>query len=94
MSETQEEAVKIHHDLEREKTRKRACSECGKRIKPIFKATPDPLDWIFRECETCHEEFCKECSFEDETTGIVQCYTCYESSLHKRLKSARITSDA
>lgn len=74
-----------HENLEREKARKTKCSECGKRVKPSFKSTPDPLEWFFPECVTCEEVVCDECSFVDEKTGVRQCYTCYEASLHKKV---------
>lgn len=69
---------------EREATRKARCTSCSKRIRPIFKATADPLDWFFLTCDTCLDDFCPKCCEVDSNTGKCLCYTCYESSLHTK----------
>ena len=54
------------------------CSECGKKLEPIFKAGRTQEDWCYRECDTCLEYVCESCSDEDE--GIVICITCIHQS--------------
>ncbi len=72
-----------HEGIAREQARKTKCSDCGKRLKPYFKATVDPLDWFFLECDTCDEAVCEDCSSVDDS-GVCQCHICYESSLHAK----------
>lgn len=66
-----------------EAPRKQKCSVCGKTLKPSMKITKDPEDWIWRECDTCLEPCCPDCS-EDidpppgEYIGSVECTDCYE----------------
>ncbi len=80
-----DESLELHLVAQRKTILKKCCDECGKRIKPTFKATSDPLDWFFLTCDTCMEEFCPKCCDVDDN-GICQCYTCYESTLHQEKK--------
>jgi len=57
--------------------RKQRCEDCGKPAKPIFKATPDPEDWFWLECDTCDGVFCQDCCMVDDS-GVIECFTCYE----------------
>ena len=61
--------------------RKQKCSVCDKALKPIFKCTPDPNDWFWRECDTCLEPCCVDCSECDEKTGLTECCDCYRPNL-------------
>jgi hypothetical protein len=54
------------------------CNDCGKAIKPIFKASKDPEDWFWLECDTCEEPFCKDCCEVDDNSGKVECFLCYQ----------------
>ncbi len=76
-----------HWTIQREESRNKRCADCGKKIpaKDIFKCTPDPLDWMHLSCDTCHEDFCHEC-ITQEDNGKSECFTCYESKLHRNLK--------
>jgi hypothetical protein len=66
-------------------SKKQKCSDCGKALKPIFKATPDPEDWFWLECDTCEELFCKECCTVDDN-GKVECFTCYQGRVIRSKK--------
>jgi hypothetical protein len=77
------DSLKHHEEVERKATREKRCSDCGKKIKPIFKPTKDPLDWMFLSCDTCSEEFCSSCC-ETDSNGKCQCFTCYEASLYQK----------
>jgi len=52
------------------------CSDCGKQLKSIFR---DGNEWFYRECDTCHQAVCEDCSDEDE--GVVECVTCITARL-------------
>jgi hypothetical protein len=82
MNET-DEAYEARLDAERKATRAKRCSGCGRKLKPSFKATPDPLDWLFPDCDTCGDEFCPACCTVDDD-GKRECFACYESSLHAK----------
>jgi hypothetical protein len=64
-----------------EAPRKQKCSVCDKALKPLLKCTPDPDDWVWRECDFCDEPCCVACSECDEQTGLTECNDCYESRL-------------
>jgi hypothetical protein len=62
---------------------KQKCADCGKSIKPIFKATRDPEDWFWLECDTCGDVFCKDCCEVDDK-GTAECLTCYQARVMRR----------
>jgi hypothetical protein len=73
-----------------EAPRKQKCFVCGKAVKPLMKCTKDPEDWIWRECDTCLELCCADCSECDEKTGLVECNDCYEG---RRARERRASTE-
>lgn len=67
-----------------EAPRKQNCSVCGAKLKPIFKCTPDPNDWFWRECDTCMEPCCDKCSDVDDN-GVCECTDCYQGRKFKEI---------
>jgi hypothetical protein len=66
--------------------RKQKCSVCGKAIKPLWKITKDPEDWLWQECDICLEPCCSDCSDRDEKTGLIECCDCYGFKMAKEIK--------
>ena len=70
-----------------------ACThpDCKKRALVIWREEPHDTElWHWLECNDCCEYFCREHCFTDDETGLGQCWTCYEASLHKEENEARI----
>ena len=53
------------------------CTECQKRLSPIFKPKSDADDWLWLECEFCKEPICENCSdLIDDNYRV--CLTCLQ----------------
>lgn len=50
------------------------CSVCDKTIRPIWSVG---RDIFYRQCDTCLENVCENCSDEDDD-GIVECLSCIQ----------------
>ncbi len=61
------------------------CSDCGKRMKPIF---VDGKDYFYHQCDTCHEEFCDDCCEVDDD-GKVECQNCMETRIRGKYKEQK-----
>ena len=62
------------------------CSDCGKQVKSIFM---DGNEWIYRECDTCYQIVCEDCS--DEDNGKVECLYCITERLIKSKEEHQAT---
>jgi hypothetical protein len=58
------------------------CSNCNKRIKPIWR---DGGDLFYLQCDTCLTYVCRGCADETDD-GIVECLSCIQQrALNKGL---------
>ena len=57
------------------------CSDCNKQVKSIW---DDGYSFFYRECDTCHQIVCENCSDMDD--GVVECLYCITERLIKEGK--------
>ena len=58
-----------------ESNAKPRCKECGNIPEALMEIGRRVTDWIWRECNTCDDIVCEDCSDESDE-GIVTCITC------------------
>jgi hypothetical protein len=67
------------------------CNECGKVIKPLFKPTSHPEDWLWLDCNTCLGLFCEDCC-NVTAEGVTECRLCYQTRLARQDRRRKLGS--